>query len=267
MYEDWCELPPSSPIVEQPGRRPSAIYDMARAFLKRQWGLSTRDAEQWGLRYCVRGYHAWRIIIPITMHATVVGFQARSFRGGEPKYVTSKYGLRGEPFAECGRPAEALLFNIDAVQEGDDVILVEGAGDAMALDRNTSRRRPGAEDSEAGCTAGSPDLSAEGPTGTSSSGQSSERPVPVALLGLALTEEKAALFAAKQPGRVIIATDAEADAQRRGREMAQMLRAWNNIDVAIGQWVGGKDAGAGAQLQLVGGLRGLSALVHARMHH
>jgi hypothetical protein len=253
-YADWCELPPSTLITEHPGRAPSLLYDESRAFIKRQWGLTARDAERWGLRHCVHGRHAFRIIIPIMLGGQLVGFQARTFRHAEPKYLTSVYGVYGERGAECGRPTEALLYNLDAVTEGCDVILVEGAGDVMAFDREESRRRSGATAGEAGFGAGSEQVGEH------------DQAVAVAILGLALTEEKAALLAAKKPGRVIIATDAERDAQARGRKMLDILVLWG-LDVTTGNWVGAKDAGAGARLAVVDtSLRGLSAQVAARLH-
>lgn len=267
-YDDWCELPPSIPIREHPGCHPSPVYDMVRAFLTKQWGLTTRDAEFWELRYCVQGHHAWRIIIPIMMTGQLVGFQARSFRGGEPKYVTSQHGERGERFAECGRPAEAMLFNLDAVQEGDDVILVEGAADAMALDKTESARtRMAAETVQgrgAGCSGHDREaVQIDDPTGDLVGGAGT---VPVAVLGLALTDEKAALLALRRPGRVIVAADEEPDAQARGRKMMLTLHPWG-IDVTTGHWIGGKDAGTGARLRPTASeLHGTTALAYARMH-
>ena len=262
-YNDWCELPPSTLIVPHPGKRPPLFYDESRAFIQRQWGLTTVDAERWGLRYCVQGRYACRIIIPIVMGGQLVGFQARTFRDSNPKYLTSLYGVRGERSAECGRPTESLLFGIDAVKEGSDVILVEGAGDAMALDKEEPGGRSGNAGGEAGQSGRSAGICSAGTAGAVG-GRCDPTATPVAILGLALTEEKAALIAAKKPGRVIVATDEEPDAQARGRTMMGDLILWG-MDVTTGRWVGGKDAGAGARLQIMAdGTRGLSSLVAAR---
>lgn len=112
-YKDWCELPqgvrpiPATGAAYWTRTRPSFLLDEVRAFAKRQWGLSVADLVRWGCRYCFAGRYAWRVVIPITMGGRLVAFQARSYRNGEPKYLTSKFGKWGEPGAECGRPAEA----------------------------------------------------------------------------------------------------------------------------------------------------------------
>lgn len=250
-YADWCELPAGFQAIPRAWHR-SPLLDEARAFAAQQWGITAYDLHRWGCGICARGRHAWRLVIPIMLDRQLVGFQARALRGNvEPKYRTSEYGARGTDGAECGRPADALLFNLDAVQEGDDVILVEGAGDAMAIARRVS---------ESGSRHGGP-----GGTRSDPSIGSEVFSVPVALLGLALTDEKAALLAAKKPGRVIVATDAEPEAEARGRQIAEVLMLQWGFVTVLGRWVGAKDAGEGARLATTLPHRGLTSLVAARI--
>lgn len=255
-YDDWCRFPREFRQVPRGwngGGTTSVLLDEARAFASRQWGVTAHDLGRWSCGVCAAGRHAWRLVIPIVMGGNVVAFQSRSFRNGEPKYLTSQYGKQSDPWAECGRPAEALLFNLDAVTEGRDVVLVEGAGDAMAVARGEPRGRPGNAGGEAGRGAGPQQSDQHG------------RAVAVALLGVACTEEKAALLAARRPGRVTVAMDA--DAGERSAEIAEVLAMWG-LDADVGRWSGGKDAGSGAALTFpfgeVGG-RGMAVFLARRM--
>jgi hypothetical protein len=237
-YDDWCRLPKEfrpipksgSPYWTRTGG--SMLLDEAVAFARKQWGVGPATLARHGAGYCWSGRHAWRLILPVVMGGAVVAFQGRSYRGGEPKYRTSKWGSWDDRDAECGRPAEALLFNLDQVTEGCDVTLVEGPGDAMRQTADAARGDSGEKPRED--VGGRPAL-----VGRDS--------VAVALLGTALTDEKAALLAAKAPGRVIVAMDAEPEAEARGRRHVEVLRAWG-VEADLGRWVGGKDAGEGAAL-------------------
>jgi hypothetical protein len=226
-------------------------------FVYRQWGLLVPDAERWGLRQCILGRYAWRVVIPIVMFGQTVAFQARSYRGAEPKYLTSKHGRRGEPGAECGRPAEALLYGYDAIEEGGEVVLVEGPGDVMRLAGGGDRGR-----GEVVSRQGETPAIARDSGGGENCGRV-VRAVPVALLGAALTEEKAALLAAKRPGRVTVALDADQD-PARSWAVAERLSAWG-LEAGVGAWVGGKDAGAGARLERVASGVGLRERVTGRL--
>jgi len=142
-----------------------------------------------------------------------VAFQARTIRSGvEPKYLTSHWGQKNDPRSECGRPARALLFNYDGLLSYGEALLVEGPGDVMAW--------------------------------------SQREPLPaVALLGTMLTPEKLSLLREKGLKRVIVALDAEPEAQRRAQTHLEDLEAWG-IPGVLGHWRGGKDAGMGASLEV-----------------
>lgn len=183
-------------------------------FVREQWGIDVLTAMNWGLGWCLSGLHAWRVVIPVLASSGVcVGFQSRTINDAEPKYLTSRHGVEADPSAECGRPASAMLFNAGAIRRGEDIVLVEGAGDVMGWHRRDRARCPAA----------------------------------VALLGVALTPEKLATIEAGAPSRVIVALDAQPEASRRGLAHVEDLRAWG-VAAVTGRWVGGKDAGSGAQL-------------------
>jgi hypothetical protein len=192
------------------------MQDAFEAFASGQWDLGPTTLREWGFRWALTGELAWRIIIPVLMDGRAVGWQARSVRGADPKYVTSRRGKPEDPRAQCGRPAAAMLFNVDAVLPGSEVLMVEGAASAVAWHRRDRGRTPTA----------------------------------VALLGVALTAEKAALVASKEPERVVVALDPEPDAQRRARDHVDALRAWG-LDATLGRWVGAKGIAEGASLDVL----------------
>lgn len=211
---DFCRLPHEFRHLNGLNHLPS-MGRPVEAFLWHQWGLSVRQATDWGLGYCFYGRYAGRIVIPIKMKGEVVAFQARSYRREEPKYLNSRSGPEDDPKAECGRPARATMFNLDAASSGDDVMLVEGSGDVMHWHRDDIHRTP----------------------------------IAIGLLGMALTPEKLAMLCELNPRRVIVALDNEPETKMRATTHLQDLEGWG-LSVAAGQWVGGKDAGAGAELKI-----------------
>ena len=234
--DDWCVLPNLNPPDLD-----GVIQRKGLAFISRQWGLTRHDAVRWSLWPCMRGRHAWRVIIPIRESGHTIAFQSRTMVPGvEPKYLTSRYGPRGERGMECGRPASGLLFNLDAVVPGSPVILVEGAGDAMAWDRRRGVHGDDLREVETSDHA------------TTAPDQVETAPA-VALLGTALTPEKIAMLHQKLAGgRVIVALDAELPTLRRAVAHVDDLMAWG-IPADVGAWTGAKDAGAGGRLTVNGG--------------
>lgn len=239
--DDWCALPSSLPD----GAPGVVVRRKFLPFVHAQWGLTPEDVSRWSLGFCLRGPHAWRVVIPIQENKQTIAFQSRTIIAGvEPKYLTSHNGPRGEPGAECGRSASGLLFNLDAVSSGHSVILVEGAGDVMAWNRHRGVR---GGDSRAVETSGDT---------TTPDGEVVSVPA-VGLLGVALTPEKIAMLHQKLAGgRVIVALDAELPAQRRAVAHVDDLVAWG-VPADLGFWEGGKDAGAGARLIVQTGIRSL----------
>lgn len=227
---DFCNLPPGMRPFEPSGGSP--MQEVFEAFVERQWGLDGRDAREWGLGWCLTGPYAWRVVVPVVMGGQVVGFQARSVRGNaEPKYLTSRSSDDPGRPAECGRPAAAMLFNVDALPPDGEALVVEGAGDAMRWHRGARGRTPTA----------------------------------LALLGTAMTPEKLALIAGRRPERAVVALDAEPAARRRALSHVEDLRAWG-VPAALGRWSGGKDSGSGASLtEEVSDEGGLGGAVRARL--
>jgi len=203
---DFCRFPLDMRPFAADGSSLQSIFEQ---FMLRQWGVTAEDARRWGLGWCLRGPHAWRVVVPVVVGGAPVGFQARAVRGAEPKYVTSRHGPH-ESDAECARPASSMLFNIDAVRPGEDAVMVEGAGDVMAW--------------------------------------RSRAPTAFALLGVALTPAKLDMVRARAPSRVVVALDDEPAARERGLDHVDALAAWD-VPATLGRWVGGKDAGEGAILE------------------
>lgn len=224
-YQDFVRYPKD---VRWLWSAASPIMHEAMVFARHQWGVSGSDLQRWGVGLCVSGRYAWRLVIPLVMGARPVGFQARTFRNGEPKYLFARSGPPNDSSAECGRPASACLFNYDVVREGEDLVLVEGAGDVMGW----SERGDGT------------------PT--------------IALLGQAMTPEKLALIAAKRPRRAVVALDAGAAERRRALDHVADLEAWG-VSATIGAWEGAKDAGAGARLVILESASTLPGRVAAKV--
>ena len=209
---DFCRMPSMRLIQGGPGV-PSIFTRPVKAFLAKQWGLTMTQAERFGLGYSLAGRYEGRIIIPIKMGGKVVGFQARSYRGKEPKYLNSIAGPESDPESECSRPTRAVLYNIDGVPLWSEILLVEGVGDVMGWHKNNLSRMPQA----------------------------------VAIMGMRLSPEKIRMLRELKPNRIIVGLDNEPASYKRAREYAQEL-VLNDLPGVVGKWEGGKDAGSGAEL-------------------
>ena len=91
-------------------------------------GLTTQEIQLYGIRYAEGGRYDGRVIIPIYEGARVVCFSARSYKGADPKYL---YPHRGETPLTT---AEAV-YGLNWAHEYRNVVLVEGAFDAMGINR------------------------------------------------------------------------------------------------------------------------------------
>lgn len=215
-YQDFCNFPPEMRGFQL---EPSQLQLMFQSFAQQQWGLTLVQLREAGAGWCVTGYYAWRIIFPVIMGGRPVAFQARIIKsraywdGAEKftKYLTSRYVSTDKHAAECGRPAEAILYGVDEIRQGEEVILVEGIPDVLGCYR---QNRKG-----------------------------------VGLLGTQLTSEKLALLMAKKPGRIVVALDAGGDTAEATQEAVRWLLAWG-LDAVPGTWAGAKDAAAGGLLEL-----------------
>lgn len=209
--EDWVRFPADSRTFDLGGGHFQSVFEK---FMSRQWNIGALTARAFGLRWSMTGPYAWRIVIPIIMNDVPVAFQARTIhKDGDPKYKTSMWGPEVDPEAECGRPARELLFNVDALQEGGEALLVEGPGDVMGWHAKNRARTP----------------------------------IALGLLGVALTPEKLGLLKVKQPSMVTVALDAEPKAQQRALQHLKDLTEWG-LPARLGEWQGSKDAGSGATL-------------------
>ena len=219
-YDDWCRLPREMRHFVYEG--PSMLQGKFVAFTQRQWGVDLEDLIRVQAGWCVQGKFAWRIIFPILENDKVIAFQARvivaSAQWDGPdrfaKYLTSRHGPRDDPDNECGRPAEALLYGLDQIQPEQELIVVEGIGDVLALRK--------------------------------------QRRIATALLGTQLTSEKIAMIRKRRPGRVIVGLDTQNETEGTSVDVHRNLLAWG-LDAVTGKWTGGKDAGSGASLEVGSG--------------
>jgi DNA primase len=85
-------------------------------------GVTAEDVKTYEIGWCLRGDHAYRVIIPVYANGILWTFVARSVAGAEPKVL----------HPEGAKPLRAL-FGLDQFQGGNKVIVVEGAFDALRL--------------------------------------------------------------------------------------------------------------------------------------
>lgn len=205
-YKDFCLFP-------QEMRRfrldPSQLQLMFEKFAVQKWNLRLSDLMGAGAGWCVQGRLAWRMIFPVLMGHRPVGFQARTIKAAEAKYLTSRHGKEGEKDVECGRPAEAMLYGLDDVPPGAEIVLVEGIPDTLCA------RKLGLWS--------------------------------VGLMGTILTAEKLSMIVAARPSKIVVALDDEPETASVAADVIENFLSWG-IPAEEGNWIGSKDAGGGGKL-------------------
>jgi len=123
----------------------------ARRYLEKR-GIPAWQVMRWGLGYAAQGRLAGRIVIPVRdEHGRPRNYMARSFCGGEPKYLTPK----AEERADLG-----TLFGVLGWEEaGRTVYVTEGAFNALAFERALAT--PGSDHVAIAAVGGASDLQAE----------------------------------------------------------------------------------------------------------
>jgi len=134
------ELPPTVPL-----RNPSSIIE--RPFWDYLLGptrkLSIQDVLHYDIQACLTGRYAMRVIIPVRQAGRLVSFVARSIYDSCSVCVALAESYYAVP-DQCthrfikvlyplGTERSRILFNIDNVVGREDVVLVEGAFDAIRL--------------------------------------------------------------------------------------------------------------------------------------
>src|SRR3989304_2827936 len=125
-YKDFCRFPKE---MRRFRPDPSTLQLSFEKFAARKWGLGLPDLVGAGAGWCMTGSYARRLIFPVVMNRVPVGFQARTIGAADAKYLTSSHGREEDPGAECGRPAEAMLYGLDDIPPGAGIVLVEGVPD------------------------------------------------------------------------------------------------------------------------------------------
>lgn len=107
------------------------------AYLERRgFTLPLQVAERYGLRYCLTGPYAWRLVIPIyDEQDTLVTWTGRDVRGdAKNKYKSlSTRPYPDEPLALL--KTDEVLYNANLLQAGGDMLVItEGPFDGMKVD-------------------------------------------------------------------------------------------------------------------------------------
>ena len=135
------------------------------------------------IRFAPIGYFAGRHIIPVHLHERLVAFEARDFTS-----VLIPKTIAQPPSAKI----HSFLWNIDNIQMGESIIVVEGIKGAIAV-----------------LKFGYPNV--------------------VSSFGASLSSDQAILLATKQPSEVIIAYDADAAGEIGTSKAIVNMIAWTKI--------------------------------------
>lgn len=116
------QFPPHFCLLDGPSERhPQRIvnYMLGR-------GISWETAKKYEMGYCITGEYMLRLIVPIRMFGKLVCWQARDItKTAERKYKNP-----------IGSEFSRYLFNYDRARTFDEMVLVEGIFDAIAVGEN-----------------------------------------------------------------------------------------------------------------------------------
>lgn len=100
--------------------------------------IKKETVDRFECRYLTDGQYRDRVMIPFFHNHEPVGFAAREIYGKE-KWLRINPGVNEKWYRKILYPSgfrgRLTLFNIDSVEKGDEVLLVEGPRDAMKLDQ------------------------------------------------------------------------------------------------------------------------------------
>lgn len=85
-------------------------------------GVSIEKVRRYGMGFVLTGLYAYRVIVPVTQAGSLKGWVARAIISDAVVKVLMPPGMK----------SSHLLFNLDNVR-GDEIVLVEGVFDALAL--------------------------------------------------------------------------------------------------------------------------------------
>jgi hypothetical protein len=193
-------------FLSLPESIPASRSNEASSFAAVKWGLFPETLDKYEIRFIERAKtiaESYRLVFPIRMNGDLVGYQTRAINPQQqPRYITKT-------------EINPVLYLIDLVNPGDNVVLVEGVGDALRFNQ--------------GC--------------------SDSKTKAVALLGSSINASQIALISIREPGSVTLALDSTEPLSKTVK-YCKDLRSWG-LSTYIGKWVGAKDAGDGATLSLI----------------
>jgi len=134
------------PDMEMPPSVSLASTDMASPLTKAFWDyllaptrrVPIADVVEYDMRACVVGQYGMRVLVPVRQEARIVTFVARSIYDSCPGCLLAQetewcpHHWR-KVLYPIGTFSSRILFNIDRVSGREEIVLVEGAFDAIRL--------------------------------------------------------------------------------------------------------------------------------------
>lgn len=113
LPEDFCYLDHKLDTRDREGHK-ALKYLVDRGMKK--WQLSKH-----GIGYCLSGFYAWRIVVPVYWGKTLKGLVGRSFAGQEPRYLNT--------------PGMKCIHGLPRKKKVKTAVLCEGVFDEFSIER------------------------------------------------------------------------------------------------------------------------------------
>lgn len=130
---------PDTPVLARPviprelplGAEPLWLSDSPAAPAARSYlvsrGVPESEHAAWQAHFSIAGDVAWRVILPVIEDGRVINWTARSYVGGEPRYLNPRKGETLRSRSEC-------VFGLDLVPLGiPQLLILEGPLNAMVM--------------------------------------------------------------------------------------------------------------------------------------
>lgn len=120
---EGVSLPPGSVPLSSKGHQVAR----ARIYLAAR-GFGVERLERYGVRVCVSGFYAGRVIVPVYFRGELVSWLGRDYTG------CSKLRYRNCPVAKAAMRNKDILYGFDLVEPGGRLMIVEGVTDVWRMD-------------------------------------------------------------------------------------------------------------------------------------